>query len=105
MGSCNYLDIFYQNVQSLRTKSVDIFNNVCSLDFKIVCLTESWQNELFSSQHFFPPKFMLYIVLTEIILVNYVSEDILLLFLKQFFALNLDPTLNIFKTVSGYKLP
>jgi hypothetical protein len=44
VGSGNYLDIFYQNVRGLRTKSVESFNNVCSFDFKIVCLTETWLN-------------------------------------------------------------
>jgi hypothetical protein len=31
-----------------------------------------------------PPKFTLYIVLTEIFILNYVAEKLLLLFLKQF---------------------
>jgi hypothetical protein len=30
VGSGYYLDIFYQNVHGLRTKSIETFNNVCS---------------------------------------------------------------------------
>jgi hypothetical protein len=41
VGSGHYLDIFYQNVRGLRTKSVELFSNVCSFDFKIVCLKET----------------------------------------------------------------
>jgi hypothetical protein len=37
MGSGNYLDISCQYFRGLTTKSVDIFNNVCSSDFIIIC--------------------------------------------------------------------
>jgi hypothetical protein len=37
----NYLDIFYQDVRDLRTKSSEIYDNVCSTDFKIVCPAET----------------------------------------------------------------
>jgi hypothetical protein len=40
----NFLDISYQNVRDLKTKSVEIFRNVCPLNFKIICLTEKWIN-------------------------------------------------------------
>jgi hypothetical protein len=36
-----YIYILYQYLLGLRTKSVEIFNNICSLNFKIVCLTET----------------------------------------------------------------
>lgn len=59
-GSGNPLDIFYQNVRGLRTKSVEIFDNVCSSDFKIICLTETWLNESFSNSNFFPETYSIY---------------------------------------------
>jgi CRISPR/Cas system CMR-associated protein Cmr1 (group 7 of RAMP superfamily) len=43
----------YQNVRDLRTKFITIFNNVCSLDFKIFSLTERWLNEAHSKSTFF----------------------------------------------------
>jgi hypothetical protein len=60
-----YLDISYQNVKGLRTKSVENFNNVCSFNFEIICLMETWLNEFFFSHIYPPQKFTLYIVLTD----------------------------------------
>jgi hypothetical protein len=31
-------EIFYQNVRGLRTKPIKLFDNVCSMDFQIICL-------------------------------------------------------------------
>jgi hypothetical protein len=53
VGSANYLDIYYQNVRGLRTKYIDIFNNLCSFDYKIICLIETYLNESHSSQNSF----------------------------------------------------
>jgi hypothetical protein len=53
VGSEKYLDIFHQNVHGLRTKSVEIFD-VCSFDFKMICLMNMWLNESLPSQHFSP---------------------------------------------------
>jgi hypothetical protein len=53
MGGGNYLEIIYRNVRGLRTKSAEIFNSVCSLDYKIICLTETWLNKSFSTHSFF----------------------------------------------------
>jgi hypothetical protein len=52
-GSGNNLDNFYQNVRGLRTKSVESYNIVCSVDFRIICLMETWINEFFSGHFFF----------------------------------------------------
>jgi hypothetical protein len=54
VGSGYYLDIFYRNIRGLRTKPIEIFNNVCSFDFKIICLTKTWLNESHYSQNLFP---------------------------------------------------
>ncbi|PNF19791.1 hypothetical protein B7P43_G14658 [Cryptotermes secundus] len=54
------LEIFYQNVRGLRTKSTEIFNTVCSFDYEIICLTETWLNESFSTQDFFPGTYTVY---------------------------------------------
>jgi hypothetical protein len=95
MENGNHLDIFYQNFRGLRTKSVDTFNNACSLEFNIVCLMETWLNESFSVKNF-PPEFMLYIVLIATVILNYVAEGFQLLFLKHFLELNVEPTLTFF---------
>jgi hypothetical protein len=75
VGSGYYIDIFYQNVRGLRTKSTEIFNNVCSYDFKIICLTETWLNESHCSQKF-SLNYMLYIVLTETVTLSHAVEEL-----------------------------
>jgi hypothetical protein len=37
-------EVFYQNVRGLRTKRTGVFDNVCSMDFQIICLTETRLN-------------------------------------------------------------
>jgi hypothetical protein len=32
----------------------ELYDNVCSSDFKIICLTETWLSDSFINQHFFP---------------------------------------------------
>jgi hypothetical protein len=41
----------------------------------------------------------MYIAVIETVVLNYIAEDLPLLFLKQFFALNIDPTFNTIKIV------
>jgi hypothetical protein len=60
VGSGYYINIFNQNVRGLRTKSTEIFNNVCFYDFKIICLTETWLNESHCSQKNFPELYAVY---------------------------------------------
>jgi hypothetical protein len=40
------LHIYYQNVRSLRTKQFELSSNVCSTDYNILCLTETWLNDV-----------------------------------------------------------
>jgi hypothetical protein len=51
---------FYQNVRGLRTKSSGIYDNVCSADFKITCLTETWLSESFINHNLFPESYTVY---------------------------------------------
>jgi exonuclease III len=48
------LEIFYQNVRGLRTKQTELFDNVCSVDFQIICLTEIWLNDMCFDHKLFP---------------------------------------------------
>jgi hypothetical protein len=53
--------ILYQNVRGLRTKQTELFDNVCSMDFQIICLTETWLNDVFRSQTtVFPNSFTIF---------------------------------------------
>lgn len=49
----------------------------------------------------FSPEFITYIILTEVVILNYMAEELYLMFLMQILALNVDPTLTIFKNVYG----
>lgn len=38
------LDIYYQNVQGLRTKTNDLLSNVLTSNYRVIALTETWLN-------------------------------------------------------------
>jgi hypothetical protein len=100
MDSGNYFDIFYQNVRDLRAKSIEIFNNVCSLNFKIVCLTEMWVNESFSSQFFFTEMYTVRIYHSDRDCHTTVyGGGALTAISEAVLALNVDPTLIVFNNV------
>jgi hypothetical protein len=52
--SVNSLDIYYQNVRGLRTKQIELYDNVWSMDHKIICLTEAWLNDMCYDHNLFP---------------------------------------------------
>jgi hypothetical protein len=54
------LEIFYQNVRDLRTKQTELFDNVCSMDFQIICLTETWLNDMCFDQKLFPDSYTIF---------------------------------------------
>jgi hypothetical protein len=72
-GSGNYLDFFNENVSCLRSKFIEIINNMCSLDFKIMRLMETWLNQSHSTQIF--SRYLLYIVVSEAVTLNYLMEE------------------------------
>lgn len=65
--ACNYstynflkfdsLNIYYQNVRGLRTKTHEFLNNVCCNNYDLIVLTETWlctgiyDSELFSANY------------------------------------------------------
>jgi hypothetical protein len=46
--------IYYQNVRGLRAKRLEVYDNVCSADRSIICLTETWLNRLCYDHSLFP---------------------------------------------------
>jgi hypothetical protein len=50
-------DIYYQNVRGLRTKQFELYSNVCSTDYNILCLTETWLNDLCFDHNLFPDSY------------------------------------------------
>jgi hypothetical protein len=50
----NCFDIYYQTVRGLRTKRLELYEKVCSADCNIICLTETWLNDLCSDHNLLP---------------------------------------------------
>lgn len=50
-------DIYYQNVRGLRTKQFELYSNVCSTDYNILCLTETWLNDMCLDHNLFPDSY------------------------------------------------
>jgi hypothetical protein len=55
-----YLDIYYQNVHGLRTKTSELLTNIHSSDFPVICLTEIWLNDFCFNQNLFPETYLVY---------------------------------------------
>jgi hypothetical protein len=56
----NCFDIYYQNVRGLRTKKFEIYENVCSTDYNIICLAETWLNDLCYDHNLFPDHYTVF---------------------------------------------
>jgi hypothetical protein len=50
----NSLDIYYQNVRGLRTKQLELYDNVWSTDHNIIRLTDTWLNDMCYDHNLFP---------------------------------------------------
>ncbi|CAH0716391.1 unnamed protein product, partial [Brenthis ino] len=59
-GFYTMLDIYYQNVRGLRTKTNDVFKNILNSDYKIIALTETWLNSTISSNEIFDSRYVVY---------------------------------------------
>lgn len=54
------IDIYYQNVRGLRTKSKDFFCNSSSYEYDIIVLTETWLNKEHCSAEYFDDSFTVF---------------------------------------------
>jgi hypothetical protein len=53
-------EIFYKNVRGLRTKQTELFDNVSSIHFQIICLTETRLNDMCFDHKLFPDSFTIF---------------------------------------------
>lgn len=58
--SVTMLDIYYQNVRGMRTKTEDIFKNVLLTSYDIIAFTETWLNPNISNGEFLDPRYVVY---------------------------------------------
>lgn len=56
----DYLNIFYQNVRGLRTKTHLLYNNVLCNNYDIIILTETWLNSSINSCELFDSRYVVY---------------------------------------------
>ncbi|CAH2087310.1 unnamed protein product [Euphydryas editha] len=54
------IDIYYQNVRGLRTKTNKVMENILNSDYKIVALTETWLNSSISSNELFDSRYIVH---------------------------------------------
>lgn len=54
------MNIYYQNVRGLRTKTNDFYVNSCSEMYDVVSLTETWLNESINSMEIFSDLYMVH---------------------------------------------
>jgi hypothetical protein len=48
------LHIFYGNIRSISNKRTELFDNVCYVDFLIICLADTWLNNICFYHKLFP---------------------------------------------------
>ncbi|CAF4761876.1 unnamed protein product [Pieris macdunnoughi] len=54
------LNIFYQNVRGLRTKTSTFYRNVCVNNYDIICITETWLLEGISDSELFDNRYLVW---------------------------------------------
>lgn len=54
------LDIFYQNVRGLRTKTKEFLTNVLNSDYDVICITETWLHPGIFDSELFDPRYSVY---------------------------------------------
>lgn len=54
------LDIYYQNVRGLRTKTEDFFSNIVCSSFDVIILTETWLNSSIFDSELFDNRYLVY---------------------------------------------
>ncbi|CAH2084216.1 unnamed protein product [Euphydryas editha] len=54
------LEIYYQNVRGLRSKTNEVFTNILNSNYKVIALTETWLNSSIYSKELFDNRYVVY---------------------------------------------
>lgn len=54
------INIYYQNVRGLRTKSKEFFLNASASNHEVFAITETWLTNAHNSEEFFPNEYFIY---------------------------------------------
>lgn len=60
LPSCNFLNMYYQNVRGLNTKTHEFFNASSSSQYRLIALTETWLHEELKSTELFNDNFIVF---------------------------------------------
>ena len=69
------LETFYRNIRSVSTKQTELFDNICYVDFQIICLNETCLNDICYHHKIYPIS--LIIVHSDTVSVNKSSAAVL----------------------------
>jgi hypothetical protein len=67
----NCFDMYYRNVKGLRTKQLELYENVCSTNYNIICLTETWLNNLCYDNSLLPDCYTVFLSESTSVAVEY----------------------------------
>jgi hypothetical protein len=56
----NSLNIYYQNVRGIRTKTLDLYNSILSNNFDIILLSETWLDDSINCAEIIDDRYMVY---------------------------------------------
>ncbi|GBN58499.1 putative RNA-directed DNA polymerase from transposon BS [Araneus ventricosus] len=59
-GKLSNDQISQENVRGLRTKTVEFFSSVASVEYDVICVTETWLCEDIDSWHLFDDRYLVY---------------------------------------------
>lgn len=58
--SNNNLEIYYQNVRWLRSKTIEFYRNLCTNSYDLIILTENWLNDRVLDFEVFDNRFIVW---------------------------------------------
>jgi hypothetical protein len=56
----NDFDIYYKNIRGLRTKQLELYDDVWSTNLNIICLTETWLKDMCYDNNLFPDGYTVF---------------------------------------------
>lgn len=54
------MDIYYQNVRGIRTKTNELYKSILQSDYKVIILTETWLNSSIYNSEFIDDRYIVY---------------------------------------------
>lgn len=81
----NKLNIYYQNVCGLNSKTHDLYTSVLAADYDCIALTETWLSDKVSNNELFPDNYVIFRVDRNLSKTNKSTGGGVLLAVREFF--------------------